>query len=140
MDRRGVDRGEEPLGCLRRQGCLPRYASLVVHEAEEGGHWAEVPALPGCVSQGETMAELLANVREAIQAWLDAGSLDEEPAAGQRVVEVALRSGPLRGTGTWQLEDEAGRPLTPDPPVMAGRRAGHPSVSARESGWPALRP
>jgi predicted RNase H-like HicB family nuclease len=44
---------------------------IVVHEAEEGGYWAEVPALPGCVSQGETMAELLANMREAIQAWLD---------------------------------------------------------------------
>ena len=34
---------------------------VVVHEAEEGGFWAEVPALPGCVSQGETMDELLAN-------------------------------------------------------------------------------
>ena len=42
----------------------------VVHEAEEGGFWAEVPALPGCVTQGETIAELLANLREAIQAWL----------------------------------------------------------------------
>jgi hypothetical protein len=44
---------------------------IVVHEAEEGGYWAEVPALPGCVSQGETMVELLTNMREAIQAWLD---------------------------------------------------------------------
>jgi predicted RNase H-like HicB family nuclease len=44
---------------------------IVVHEADEGGFWAEVPALPGCVSQGETMDELLANVREAIQAWLE---------------------------------------------------------------------
>jgi predicted RNase H-like HicB family nuclease len=44
---------------------------IVVHEAEEGGFWAEVPALPGCVSQGETMDELLANMREAIQAWFD---------------------------------------------------------------------
>jgi predicted RNase H-like HicB family nuclease len=43
---------------------------VVVHEAEEGGFWAEVPALPGCVSQGEIMDELLANIREAIQAWL----------------------------------------------------------------------
>ena len=43
---------------------------IVVHEAEEGGFWAEVPALPGCASQGETMDELLANMREAIQAWL----------------------------------------------------------------------
>jgi predicted RNase H-like HicB family nuclease len=44
---------------------------MVVHEAEEGGFWAEVPALPGCVSQGDTMAEWLANISEAIQAWLE---------------------------------------------------------------------
>ncbi len=44
---------------------------IVVHAAEEGGFWAEVPALPGCVSQGETMDELVANIREAIEAWLD---------------------------------------------------------------------
>ena len=44
---------------------------IVVHKAEEGSYWAEVPALPGWVSQGETMNELLAHMREAIQAWLD---------------------------------------------------------------------
>jgi predicted RNase H-like HicB family nuclease len=38
-----------------------------VHEAEEGGYWAEVPAIPGCASQGKTMDELLANLREAIE-------------------------------------------------------------------------
>ena len=43
---------------------------VVVHEAEEGGFWGEVPALPGCASQGETMDELMANLREAIEAWL----------------------------------------------------------------------
>jgi predicted RNase H-like HicB family nuclease len=43
---------------------------VVVHEAEEGGYWAEVPALPGCGSQGETMDELMANVRDAIEGWL----------------------------------------------------------------------
>lgn len=64
---------------------------IVVHEAEEGGFWAEVPALPGCVSQGETMAELLANVREAIQAWLDAVPPDSAEAAEPcQVVELTL--------------------------------------------------
>src|SRR6266853_1621198 len=43
---------------------------VVIHAAEEGGFWAEVPALPGCVSQGETRAELKANIREAIEGWL----------------------------------------------------------------------
>lgn len=47
---------------------------VVVHAAEEGGYWAEVPALPGCVSEGETMDELLADVREAVEAWLEAGA------------------------------------------------------------------
>ena len=42
----------------------------VVHEAEEGGFWAEVPAIPGCASEGETMEELLANLREAMQGCL----------------------------------------------------------------------
>ena len=41
---------------------------IVVHAAEEGGYWAEVPALPGCVSQGDTMDEQMVNIREAIEA------------------------------------------------------------------------
>ncbi len=43
---------------------------VVVHEAEEGGYWAEVPAIPGCAAQGETMEELMANAHEAIEACL----------------------------------------------------------------------
>jgi len=43
---------------------------VVVHEAEEGGYWAEVPAIPGCATQGETMEELRANAREAIEGCL----------------------------------------------------------------------
>jgi predicted RNase H-like HicB family nuclease len=44
--------------------------NAIIHEAEEGGYWAEVPALPGCVTQGETLAELEHNLHEAIEAWL----------------------------------------------------------------------
>ena len=40
---------------------------VVIHEAEEGGFWAEVPAIPGCATQGETVSELLMNLHEAIQ-------------------------------------------------------------------------
>jgi predicted RNase H-like HicB family nuclease len=47
--------------------------SVVVHQAEEGGYWAEVPAIPGCATQGETMDDLLANVREAAEGCLQAG-------------------------------------------------------------------
>jgi predicted RNase H-like HicB family nuclease len=43
---------------------------VVIHEAEEGGFWAEVPALPGCLTEGETREELLANIREAVEGVL----------------------------------------------------------------------
>ncbi|MGA3187058.1 MAG: type II toxin-antitoxin system HicB family antitoxin [Bryobacteraceae bacterium] len=38
----------------------------IVHKAEEGGFWAEVPSIPGCATQGDSMDELLSNLREAI--------------------------------------------------------------------------
>ncbi len=44
---------------------------LIVHDAEEGGFWAEAPDMPGCFSQGETLDELEANVTDAIQCWLE---------------------------------------------------------------------
>lgn len=43
---------------------------VVVHEAEEGGYWAEVSAIPGCVTQGESFEELLANLYEAVEGCL----------------------------------------------------------------------
>ncbi len=61
-----------------------------INEAEEGGFWAEVPALPGCVSQGETLDETIANVREAIAGWLDAEVPAPDPARGEQVFELAL--------------------------------------------------
>ncbi len=44
---------------------------FIVHKAEEGGYWAEVPSLPGCFSQGETIEELKENIKEAIELWLE---------------------------------------------------------------------
>lgn len=57
--------------------------TVLIHAAEEGGYWVEVPALPGCFSQGESMEEVLKNVREAIELHLEAlreegGALPEE--------------------------------------------------------------
>ena len=43
---------------------------VIVHEAEEGGYWAEVPAIPGCTTQGRTFDELLSNVHEAVEGCL----------------------------------------------------------------------
>jgi predicted RNase H-like HicB family nuclease len=43
---------------------------VVAHEADEGGYWAEMPALPSCATQGETFEELLQNLYEAIEGCL----------------------------------------------------------------------
>lgn len=44
--------------------------TVVVHEAEEGGYWAEVPSIPGCATQGESSEELLDNIYEAVEGCL----------------------------------------------------------------------
>ena len=43
---------------------------IVIHDAEEGGYWAEVPSIAGCATQGETFEELLDNIYEAIEGCL----------------------------------------------------------------------
>jgi len=63
--------------------------SVVVHEAEEGGYWVEVPALPGCYSQGETIEETLTHVREAIELYLE--GLQEGGSPIPRDEEVVFR-------------------------------------------------
>jgi len=55
----------------------PMKLKVVVHPAEEGGYWAEVPAIPGCATQGETIEELFDNLHEAIEGCL---SVDVQPA------------------------------------------------------------
>lgn len=69
--------------------------TVILHPAEEGGYWAEVPALPGCFSQGENLEETLDNVRQAIEAHLE--GLKEEgqkfPAEGGLVfAKVEIRA------------------------------------------------
>ena len=46
--------------------------TVLLHKAEEGGYWAEVPALEGCYSQGETVEETITNVKEAIEVHIEA--------------------------------------------------------------------
>ena len=46
--------------------------TVVLHKAEDGGYWAEVPALEGCYSQGETVEETITNVKEAIEVHIEA--------------------------------------------------------------------
>ncbi len=52
--------------------------TVLVYKAEEGGYWAEVPALPGCYSQGETVEETMKNVKEAVEAHIMALIEEEE--------------------------------------------------------------
>jgi predicted RNase H-like HicB family nuclease len=63
---------------------------VVVHEAEEGGYWAEVPALPGCASQGETFEELLKNVHEAVEGYLSVDVADVKSHPNDRILEIAV--------------------------------------------------
>ena len=63
---------------------------VVIHEAEEGGYWAEVPAIPGCVSQGETTEELLSNIHEAIEACLTVDTKEYEVSGNDKVLEIAV--------------------------------------------------
>ncbi|MCC5840448.1 MAG: type II toxin-antitoxin system HicB family antitoxin [Opitutales bacterium] len=62
----------------------------IIHEAKEGGFWAEVPALPGCATQGDTMEELTENLKEAITLWLDVGEDEIKPQSTDRILEVAV--------------------------------------------------
>ena len=88
--RMGLD-GHRMGNCTKRLGRYRRTMTLkaVIHEAEEGGFWAEVPALPGCFTQGETLEELEANLHEAIEGWLLAAE-PEDGVPGGGIVEVAV--------------------------------------------------
>jgi predicted RNase H-like HicB family nuclease len=65
--------------------------SVVIHEDSEGGYWAEVPALPGCYSQGETLPELMDNVREAIAGVVEVmREQGRQPEANIQILDVAV--------------------------------------------------
>ena len=65
-----------------------REYTVVVHSAEEGGFWAEVPSLPGCFTQGETLEETLASAQEAIESHLVALRQDGQSLPKEDVVVV----------------------------------------------------
>jgi len=49
---------------------------IVLEEQEEGGYTVLVPALPGCISQGDTLEEAIKNIKEAIELYLDVENID----------------------------------------------------------------
>jgi predicted RNase H-like HicB family nuclease len=63
----------------------------VIHEEPEGGFWAEVPALPGCYSQGDSIEELMDNVSEAIALVLEVlREQGGQPESNIRILDVAV--------------------------------------------------
>lgn len=63
---------------------------VIVHEAEEGGFWAEVPSIEGCVTQGETFDELLTNIYEAVEGCLSVDIQEVQISEKDRVMEIAV--------------------------------------------------
>ena len=69
---------------------MERFA-VVIHEDPDGGFWAEVPALPGCYSQGESVEELMGNIREAIAGVLEIMREEgKQPEANIQILDVAV--------------------------------------------------
>jgi predicted RNase H-like HicB family nuclease len=63
---------------------------VIIHEAEEGGFWAEVPAIPGCMTQGETIQELIGNLYDAVEGCLSI-DMDKIPLKqNDTVMELAV--------------------------------------------------
>lgn len=63
---------------------------VIIHKAEEGGYWAEVPSIPGCATQGETLKELIENLYDAVEGCL---SIDMENVKTQQddtIMELAV--------------------------------------------------
>jgi predicted RNase H-like HicB family nuclease len=63
---------------------------VIVHEAEEGGYWAEVPSIPGCATQGDTFEELLRNLYEAVEGCLSVEVSPAQLGDKDRVLEIAV--------------------------------------------------
>lgn len=63
---------------------------VVIHEAEEGGYWAEVPSIPGCATQGDSFEELLNNLYEAVEGCLSVEIAEVPVSDKDRVIEIAV--------------------------------------------------
>lgn len=64
---------------------MRRYSILLIPDPEEGGYTATVPALPGCVTEGDTMEEVMENIRDAIRLYLE-----DVEASGERAPEEVV--------------------------------------------------
>ena len=62
----------------------------IIHPAQEGGYWAEVPALPGCITEGDTMEQVLTNLKDAIEGWLEVANSSYSHESNVQIVEIAV--------------------------------------------------
>ena len=63
---------------------------VIIHEADEGGYWAEVPSILGCATQGDTFEELLSNLYEAVEGCLSVDLNDIEITEKDKILEIAV--------------------------------------------------
>lgn len=75
---------------IRKEPIQTMKLKIVIHDAEEGGYWAEVPSIPGCATQGETFEELLENIYEAVEGCLSVNVTAIEITEKDRVMEIAV--------------------------------------------------
>ncbi len=94
---------------------VPLQIVAEVHEIEGGGYWAEVPRLPGCVAQAETIEALKENIVQAVENWLnglpvktedEARQLAEIQGSGKLVDESFPHPYPYLPPRSWIDEDE----------------------------------
>jgi len=64
--------------------------TVLVHQAEEGGFWAEVPAIPGCATQGDTFEELLQNIYETVEGCMSVDIAHLQVGKQDRILEIAV--------------------------------------------------
>ena len=63
---------------------------VVIEPSDEGGYTVTVPALPGCITEGETREEALVNIREAIDLYLEPVDDDSDLSPNAEVIEIAV--------------------------------------------------
>ena len=67
-----------------------RTFKAVIHRELEGGYWAEVPAIPGCATQGDTFDELLKNIYDAVEGCLSVDVKDIHISPNDKVIDIAV--------------------------------------------------
>ena len=76
--------------CMSQREDTTMKLKVIIHEAEEGGLWAEVPAIPGCMTQGESIKELIENLYDAVEGCLSIDMAQIPIAKSDTVMEIAV--------------------------------------------------